>query len=168
MMRVRDESFMFRRPRMGHSGLLSSRSPPPPAKVEFIVPGSAPDGIQVPYGPGGTRLSGPPVPGGTAAMTISFDASAAYYALNAHLQGDGDIACKTVATGPATGRDDHRRSNHLCAGPGRQEAAPWLAIMPCQRSRRPEPAVRSALSRRRRAGSDLVSPGCSRQREDQD
>ena len=115
---------------MGHSGLLSSRSPPPPAKVEFIVPGSAPDGIQVPYGPGGTRLSGPPVPGGTAAMTISFDASAAYYALNAHLQGDGDIACKTVATGPATGRDDHRRSNHLCAGPAARKPRPGWRSCP--------------------------------------
>jgi len=70
-MRVRDESFMFRRFRMGHSGLLSSRSPPPPAKAGFIVSGAAPDGIQVTYGPGGTQLSGPPVPGGTATMTMS-------------------------------------------------------------------------------------------------
>ena len=36
---------------------------------------------------------------------------------------------------------------------------------PCWRSRRPEPAVRSALSRRRQVGGDLVIPECSRQRE---
>jgi len=33
-------------------------------------------------------------------------------------------------------------------------------------ARRPEHAVRSVLSRRRRVGGDLVSPECSRQRED--
>ena len=33
-------------------------------------------------------------------MTMTFDASASYYAMNAQLQGDGDITCKIVATGP--------------------------------------------------------------------
>jgi len=37
---------------------------------------------------------------GTATMTVPFDGSASYYALNAQLQGDGDITCKIVATGP--------------------------------------------------------------------
>jgi hypothetical protein len=78
----------------------ASPTPPPPTKVEFIVSGSAPDGIQITYGPGGTQLSGPSVLDGTATMTVSFDANASYYALNAQLQGDGDITCKIVATGP--------------------------------------------------------------------
>jgi hypothetical protein len=68
--------------------------------VEFIVSGSAPDGIDITYGPGGTNLSGPSVLDGTATMTVTFDASASYYALNAQLQGDGSITCKIVATGP--------------------------------------------------------------------
>ena len=131
MMRVRDESFMFRRPRMGHSGLLSSGSPPPPpAKVEFIVPGSAPDGIQVTYGPGGTRLSGPPVPGGDGGDDHIVRRQRRVLRPERPPPGDRDIACKTVATGPATSRDDHRRSNHLCGGRRRQEPAPWLASTP--------------------------------------
>ena len=131
MMRVRDESFMFRRrPRMGHSGLLSSRSPPPPAKVEFIVPGSAPDGIQVTYGPGGTRLSGPPVPGGTAAMTISFDASAAYYALNAHLQGTGTSRARPWRRVRRPAAMTTAGVTTSAAAPAARKPAPWLAITP--------------------------------------
>jgi hypothetical protein len=78
----------------------SSAAPSLPTKVEFIVSGSAPDGIDITYGPGGTELSGPSTLDGTATMTVPFDASALYYAMNAQLQGDGDITCKIVVTGP--------------------------------------------------------------------
>ena len=33
-------------------------------------------------------------------MTVPFDASALYYAMNAQLQGDGNVTCKIVVTGP--------------------------------------------------------------------
>ena len=78
----------------------ASTAPPPPTKVEFIVSGSAPDGIDITYGSAGTNLSGPSVLDGTSTMSVPFDASASYYAMNAQLQGDGDVTCKIVATGP--------------------------------------------------------------------
>jgi hypothetical protein len=68
--------------------------------VVFIVSGSAPDGVDITYGPAGTNLSGPSTLDGTAKMSVPFDASASYYALNAQLQGGGDITCKIVAEGP--------------------------------------------------------------------
>ena len=33
-------------------------------------------------------------------MTVKFDSSAEYYAMNAQLQGAGSITCKIVVTGP--------------------------------------------------------------------
>lgn len=78
----------------------SSSGPAPATKVEFLVSGSAPDGINITYGPSGSNLSGPSTLDGTATMSVPFDASAEYYALSAQLQGDGDITCKIVATGP--------------------------------------------------------------------
>ena len=67
--------------------------------VEFIVSGSAPDGIDITYGPAGTKLSGPSVLQRTAKMTVSFDPGALHYVLRAQLHGDGDITCKIVVTG---------------------------------------------------------------------
>lgn len=75
-------------------------TPNAPTKVEFIVSGSAPDGIDITYGPAGSNLAGPSVLAGTTTMTVNFDPNADYYAMNAQLQGDGDITCKIVATGP--------------------------------------------------------------------
>jgi hypothetical protein len=92
----------------------------PPAKVEFHRPGVGTGRDPGHYGPGGTRLSGPPVPGGGDDHIVRRQRRV--LRPERPSPGDGDIACKTVATGPATSRDDHRRSNHLCGGPGRQEA----------------------------------------------
>ena len=78
----------------------ASPSPVAPTKVEFIVSGSAPDGIDITYGPSGTNLSGPSSLDGKATMSVPFDAGASFYALNAQLQGAGSITCKIVATGP--------------------------------------------------------------------
>jgi hypothetical protein len=78
----------------------SSAAPPPPTKVEFIVSGTAPDGIDITYGPSGSNLSGPSTLDGTATMSVPFNASAEYYAMDAQLQGGGDITCKIVVTGP--------------------------------------------------------------------
>ena len=78
----------------------ASPSPQAPTKVEFIVTGSAPDGITITYGPSGSNFAGPSVLDGKAVMSVKFDPSASYYALNAQLQGDGSIKCKIVVTGP--------------------------------------------------------------------
>jgi hypothetical protein len=78
----------------------ASPSPQAPTKVEFIVTGSAPDGIDITYGPSGSNFAGPSVLDGKAVMSVKFDPSASYYALNAQLQGAGSIRCKIVVTGP--------------------------------------------------------------------
>lgn len=77
-----------------------SNTPAAPTKVEFIVSGTAPDGIDITYGPDGSQLSGPSTLDGTATMSVPFDGSANYYAIDAQLQGDGSITCKIVVTGP--------------------------------------------------------------------
>ena len=78
----------------------ASPSPQAPTKVEFIVTGSAPDGIDITYGPGGSEFAGPSVLDGKAVMSVKFDPSDSYYSLNAQLQGAGSIRCKIVVTGP--------------------------------------------------------------------
>ena len=75
-----------------------SNTPASPTKVEFIVSGTAPDGIDITYGPDGSQFSGPSTLDGTATMSVPFDGSADYYAIDAQLQGAGSITCKIVAT----------------------------------------------------------------------
>lgn len=75
-------------------------SPSTPTKVEFVVSGTAPDGINITYGPSGSDFAGPSTLNGTATMSVPFDGSASFYALNAQLQGAGSIKCKIVVTGP--------------------------------------------------------------------
>jgi hypothetical protein len=82
------------------SEAAASPTPAAPTKVEFVVSGSAPDGIDITYGPSGSNFAGPSTLDGTATMSVPFDSSASYYSLNAQLQGDGDIICKIVVTGP--------------------------------------------------------------------
>ena len=71
-----------------------------PTKVEFVVSGTAPGGINITYGPAGSNFSGPQTLDGNATMSVPFDGQAEYYALNAQLQGGGSIKCKIVVTGP--------------------------------------------------------------------
>lgn len=77
-----------------------SSTPASPTKVEFIVSGSAPDGIDITYGPSGSNFEGPSTLDGTATMSVPFDGTADYYAIDAQLQGSGSITCKIVVTGP--------------------------------------------------------------------
>lgn len=77
-----------------------SNTPASPTKVEFIVSGTAPDGIDITYGPSGSNFEGPSTLDGTATMSVPFDGSADYYAIDAQLQGGGSITCKIVVTGP--------------------------------------------------------------------
>ena len=82
------------------SQAAASPTPAAPTKVEFVVSGSAPDGIDITYGPSGSDFSGPSVLHGKAKMSVPFEADASYYALNAQLQGAGSITCKIVVSGP--------------------------------------------------------------------
>ena len=77
-----------------------SNTPASPTKVAFIVSGTAPDGIDITYGPSGSNFEGPSTLDGTATMSVPFDGSADYYAIDAQLQGGGSITCKIVVTGP--------------------------------------------------------------------
>jgi hypothetical protein len=78
-----------------------------PARVRFIVTGTAPDGADITYGsdadsrtpPGDLGILGT----GTAIPwhgSVPFDGSATFYSLSAQLQGSGDIHCKIVVTRP--------------------------------------------------------------------
>lgn len=78
----------------------ASPTPQAPTKVTFVVSGSAPDGIDITYGPSGSNFAGPSVLSGKAVMSVKFDPEASYYSLNAQLQGAGSIKCKIVVTGP--------------------------------------------------------------------
>jgi len=78
----------------------SSSGPAAATNVEFIASGSAPDGVNITYGPSGSDLAGPPELNGTAKMSVPFDSSAEFYALQAQLQDGGDVTCKIVVTGP--------------------------------------------------------------------
>jgi hypothetical protein len=71
-----------------------------PSKIEFVVSGTAPDGIDITYGPAGSSFSGPSALNGTVTLSVPFNSSAEYYTMNAQLQGAGNITCKIVATGP--------------------------------------------------------------------
>ena len=53
-----------------------SNTPASPTKVEFIVSGTAPDGIDITYGPSGSNFEGPSTLDGTATMSVPFDGSA--------------------------------------------------------------------------------------------
>lgn len=62
--------------------------------------GTAPDGVDITYGPSGSNFSGHSTLHKSATMSVSFDGAASYYALNAQLQGAGSITFKIVVIGP--------------------------------------------------------------------
>jgi hypothetical protein len=74
--------------------------PATPTKVEFVVSGTAPDGIDITYGPAGSNYSGPSSLDGTVTESVPFDGQAEFYHLDAQLQGAGSVKCKIVVTGP--------------------------------------------------------------------
>lgn len=76
--------------------------PKAPQVVVFTCTGTDDgDGISITYGPNGTDLAGPASIDGTWSTTLPLDNSKEYYALNAQLQGAGDVTC-TVKGGGAT------------------------------------------------------------------
>jgi hypothetical protein len=84
------------------SASASSSPPAPsaPSKVTFIVSGSAPEGVNISYGPAGTSLAGPSVLDGTYKVSVPFAADDSYYNVTAQLQGGGHLTCKIVVSGP--------------------------------------------------------------------
>jgi hypothetical protein len=61
--------------------------------VTFSCSGSAPDGVDITYGPSGSNYSASSVP---FSKTMTLDSNAEYYSTQAQLQGSGDVTCKTV------------------------------------------------------------------------
>jgi hypothetical protein len=74
-------------------------------KIEFIVTGTAPDGVDVTYHAGSHFGSGPAQINGNATRvpwqgTVTFDPKSTFYFLSAELYGPGTISCKIVAELP--------------------------------------------------------------------
>jgi hypothetical protein len=64
---------------------VTTPTPATPTKVEFVVSGTAPDGINITYGPSGSNYAGPSTLNGTATMSVPFDGQASFYHLQAQL-----------------------------------------------------------------------------------
>jgi hypothetical protein len=70
----------------------------PREEVTFKIWGSAPAGVDITYSSDSDNRSGKWT-GGTWTATLPFDDEALYYALNAQLQGGGDIQCSVTVDG---------------------------------------------------------------------
>jgi hypothetical protein len=66
---------------------------PMPSQVTFACTGSAPDGINITYGPEGTNDSAGSLP---FTKTVPLDSGAPYYNVTAQLSGSGHVSCTTV------------------------------------------------------------------------
>lgn len=63
------------------------------AQVTYTCTGSAPDGVDVTYGPSGSNYSASHLP---FTKTMALDASAQYYVTEAQLSGSGQVTCTTT------------------------------------------------------------------------
>ena len=63
------------------------------AQVTYACTGSAPDGVDVTYGPSGSQYSASKLP---FSKTVPLDASAQYYVTEAQLSGSGQVTCTTT------------------------------------------------------------------------
>lgn len=83
----------------------SSAAPPVPQQVTYSCTGSAPDGVNITYGPGGSNHSASSLP---FTHTDSLDTSAPYYVTTAQLSGSGSVSCTTtVQTDNGDGTANH-------------------------------------------------------------
>jgi hypothetical protein len=84
-----------------HGAAPASAAPAAPAasqapvaqQVVFKCTGSAPDGVNITYGPEGTNDSASSLPFTT---TVPLNSGAQYYNVTAQLQGSGQVSCSTV------------------------------------------------------------------------
>lgn len=70
-----------------------SSAPPVPQQVTYSCTGSAPDGVDITYGPSGSNHSASKLP---FSHTEPLDTTALYYVTTAQLQGGGSVSCTTV------------------------------------------------------------------------
>ena len=75
------------------SSTSPSASPSFAQTVTFSCTGSAPDGVDITYGPSGSNYSASALP---FSKTMSLDTSTLYYDTSAQLQGSGTVTCQTV------------------------------------------------------------------------
>lgn len=68
-------------------------APPVPQQVTYSCTGSAPDGVDITYGPSGSDHSASRLP---FSHTEPLDTTAQYYVTTAQLQGGGSVSCTTV------------------------------------------------------------------------
>jgi hypothetical protein len=61
--------------------------------VTYACTGSAPDGVDITYGPSGSNFSATSLPFN---KTVPFDSGAQYYVTTAQLQGSGSVSCTTT------------------------------------------------------------------------
>jgi hypothetical protein len=61
----------------------------------YTCTGTAPDGIDITYGPDGTNLSASALP---FTQSTPLDPNAQYYVVDAQLHGSGQVTCQTVVT----------------------------------------------------------------------
>jgi hypothetical protein len=71
----------------------TSSAPPVPQQVTYSCTGSAPDGVDITYGPNGSNHSASKLP---FKHTEPLDTTALYYVTTAQLQGGGSVSCTTV------------------------------------------------------------------------
>lgn len=66
---------------------------PVPQFVKYACTGSAPDGLDITYGPEGSNLGASSLPFST---TAAYDSGAQYYVTTAQLSGSGHVTCTTT------------------------------------------------------------------------
>jgi hypothetical protein len=71
----------------------TSAAPPVAQSVTFACTGTAPDGVDITYGPSGSNFSASKLP---FSKTTTLDSSAQYYVTTAQLQGSGSVSCATT------------------------------------------------------------------------
>jgi hypothetical protein len=71
----------------------TSQAPAIPAQVTYSCKGTAPDGVDITYGPDGSNHSASSLP---FTHTDSLDTTAQYYVTTAQLQGSGNVSCTTI------------------------------------------------------------------------
>jgi hypothetical protein len=75
------------------SSAPAASTPPAPQQVTYSCTGSAPDGVDITYGPDGSDHSASKLPFN---HTEPLSQSAQYYVTTAQLQGAGSVSCSTV------------------------------------------------------------------------
>jgi hypothetical protein len=93
----------------------TSQAPAVPAQVTYSCKGSAPDGVDITYGPEGSDHSASRLP---FTHTDPLDPTAQYYVTTAQLQGGGSVSCTTVVQTDNGDGTAHQVTKHASADGG--------------------------------------------------